>query len=181
VGAVSESEPARSATLFGRRDFLTRGGLLALTGTALASALVGLRNLWPREGKAAGLLVPAGRPEDYAIGQVSERLLAEHDLWVLRTRDGFHAFSARCTHLGCRLRWARVGAEFRCMCHGSFFSLEGDVLRGPASRPLERVYLALGRDGVLRADPGVRYRRERGEWSLPGAFVPYRERGGRAR
>jgi hypothetical protein len=60
------------------------------------------------------------------------------------------------------------------MCHGSAFSPQGDVLRGPAPRPLERVYIALARDGELRVDPAVRYRRERGEWSLPGAFVAYR-------
>jgi cytochrome b6-f complex iron-sulfur subunit len=174
------SGPARAeATLFGRRDLLTRGGLAALAAATLGGFFVGLRNLWPRAGKAVGLLVAAGRPEEYALGQVNERLLAEHDLWVLRTREGFHAFSARCTHLGCRLRWVRGEEQFRCMCHGSFFSREGEVLRGPASRPMERVFLALGRDGVLRADPGVRYRRERGEWALPGAHVAYP--GGRPR
>jgi nitrite reductase/ring-hydroxylating ferredoxin subunit len=169
----------RGATLFGRRDLLARGGLLALAAATVATLFTGLRNLWPRAGKAAGLLVPAGRPEEYAVGQVSERLLAEHDLWVLRTGEGFHAFSVRCTHLGCRLRWVGGSSQFRCMCHGSFFSRDGEVLRGPAARPMERVYLALGDDGVLRADPGVRYRRERGEWALPGAFVAYRARKGR--
>jgi len=177
--APNPSPTATGATLFGRRDAITRGGLYALGAAVLASIFIVLRNLWPRAGKAAGLLVPAGRPEEYAVGQVSERLLALHDLWVLRTEEGFHAFSVRCTHLGCRLRWVRGEDQFRCMCHGSFFSRDGEVVRGPASRPMERVFLALGPDGILRADPGVRYRRERGEWALPGAFVPYPARGRR--
>jgi hypothetical protein len=59
------------------------------------------------------------------------------------------------------------------MCHGSAFSGEGDVLRGPATRPMERVAIRRGRDGELRVDPGLRYRKERGEWALPGAFVRY--------
>jgi Rieske Fe-S protein len=54
-----------------------------------------------------------------------------------RTAEGeFRALSARCTHLGCQVRPARGGLI--CPCHGSSFSWEGEVLRGPAPRALLR-------------------------------------------
>jgi cytochrome b6-f complex iron-sulfur subunit len=163
----------KESTLFGRRDFLARGSLVCLSAAAVTGAALGLRALWPRAGAATALYVPAGRPEDYAVGQVSERLLAEHQLWVVRDRAGFYALSARCTHLGCKLRHAPGAGEYRCMCHGSFFSADGGVRRGPAARALERLLITLTRDGALLVDPSVRYRKERGEWDRPGAFVNY--------
>ncbi len=170
---------ARSeASLFGRRDLLTRGGLVALSAALLGGAGIALRTLWPRAGKARALTLEAGRPEEYQVGQLSARLLAEHQLWVLRTPEGFVALSAVCTHLGCKLRHVPGVEQFRCMCHGSYFSGDGDVVRGPATRPMERVHIRLTPGGELRVDPGVRYRKERGEWSLPGALAPYPGRRG---
>lgn len=46
------------------------------------------------------------------------------------------ALSPICTHLGCRVRKARDG--FDCPCHGSRYDLRGQVLNGPATRPLAR-------------------------------------------
>jgi len=168
--------PEAAGGLFGRRDFLTRVGLLALAAGTLGSLALGLRSLWPRPGRRRALTVPAGRPEEHAVGQASERLLADHEVWVVRSPEGFFALAASCTHLGCRLRHQAATGEFRCMCHGSIFSPRGEVLRGPAARSMERVAIRLGDDGELRVDPEVHYRQERGEWALPGAFVTYRDR-----
>jgi cytochrome b6-f complex iron-sulfur subunit len=165
-------------TLLGRRDLLsmtTLGGL----GAAIAGGLVlGLRTLWPRTGKASALRLPAGRPEDYAVGHVHTGLLREHWAVVVRSAEGFYALSARCTHLGCKLRHVPATSQLHCACHGSLFSLQGKVLRGPASRHLERVNITLGPEGTLLVDPTIRYRMERGEWSHPGAFVRYKRRRG---
>jgi nitrite reductase/ring-hydroxylating ferredoxin subunit len=46
------------------------------------------------------------------------------------------ALSPICTHLGCRVRKARDG--FECPCHGSRYDLHGQVMNGPATRPLAR-------------------------------------------
>ena len=66
---------------------------------------------------------------------------------IHRTGTGdFRALSARCTHLGCQVRPARNGLI--CPCHGSSFSWEGEVLRGPAQKALPRYPVEL-RAGIL--------------------------------
>jgi len=42
----------------------------------------------------------------------------------------------RCTHQGCVLREDRALGTWDCPCHGSRFDAAGNVIQGPASRPL---------------------------------------------
>lgn len=57
------------------------------------------------------------------------------------------ALSARCTHLGCAVGVAEDGQTLSCPCHGSRYTLEGQVLRGPATDPLPRLSHTLAEDG----------------------------------
>jgi menaquinol-cytochrome c reductase iron-sulfur subunit len=46
-------------------------------------------------------------------------------------------FSPLCPHLGCGYRWEGTERKFKCPCHGSVYAITGEVLAGPAPRPLD--------------------------------------------
>ncbi|MGW0658435.1 FAD-dependent oxidoreductase [Streptodolium elevatio] len=52
---------------------------------------------------------------------------------------GLRAVSANCTHLGCTVQFNDAERTWDCPCHGSRFGVDGAVLNGPATRPLEPV------------------------------------------
>jgi Rieske Fe-S protein len=47
-----------------------------------------------------------------------------------------HVVDTTCTHMGCELQWNAAETSWDCPCHGSRFSYTGDVIEGPAVRPL---------------------------------------------
>jgi menaquinol-cytochrome c reductase iron-sulfur subunit len=69
--------------------------------------------------------------------------------WVHRVSDKeVVAFAPTCTHLGCAFHWEAATKTYICPCHTSAFSPSGEVLDGPASRPLDR-YEVKVEDGKL--------------------------------
>ncbi|WP_026478567.1 FAD-dependent oxidoreductase [Alkaliphilus transvaalensis] len=54
-----------------------------------------------------------------------------------RDEEGsLHVVDTTCTHMGCELSWNSAEKSWDCPCHGSRFSYKGDVIEGPAFRPL---------------------------------------------
>lgn len=105
-----------------------RRTLLALLATAPFLWALGpmLRRV-----RLQGLPVPVPIPPDVPAG-----LSVAGDVIVNRGADGsLRAFSARCTHLGCRLDRIVNGAIV-CPCHGSRFAADGRATHGPAQRSL---------------------------------------------
>jgi glycine/D-amino acid oxidase-like deaminating enzyme/nitrite reductase/ring-hydroxylating ferredoxin subunit len=63
-----------------------------------------------------------------------------HKIAIYRDEAGvLHEMSARCTHLGCAVRWNANDATWDCPCHGSRFDALGRVISGPAVCALEPV------------------------------------------
>lgn len=107
--------------------------------------------LWPPQAREesewieAGSLtqLPVRTPEEFVFRRnrvdgwkvVSEKANA----WVVKMEENrVVAFSPRCPHLGCGYHWNTKTNEFLCPCHASTFSIDGDVLTGPAPRSLDR-------------------------------------------
>ncbi|HUR12906.1 MAG TPA: FAD-dependent oxidoreductase [Mycobacteriales bacterium] len=71
-------------------------------------------------------------------GEAGVFLRAEGRTAAFRDEEGtLHCVSARCTHLGCTVRWNDGERSWDCPCHGSRFAFTGEVLNGPAVHPLE--------------------------------------------
>lgn len=158
VGRSSASE-AYFATGFAT-DGLTYGTLAA---TILADALLGRQNRWSELYRARRFSpvksAKATLEENLSVASafVKDRLNAQDAdalaelspgggmvvkgengaVAVHRAADGtLSAVSAKCTHMGCLVRWNEAEASWDCPCHGSRFDPAGGVIEGPALRPL---------------------------------------------
>jgi rieske iron-sulfur protein len=75
---------------------------------------------------------------------------------IALTDQGFVAYSAICTHLGCTVSWVAnkesPAASFtECYCHNSIFNpvQGGKVMGGPAPIPLAQIGVKVHQDGTL--------------------------------
>ena len=74
-------------------------------------------------------------PGGSALVKDPDRLL---DLVVVHVTDGcFAAVWHICTHGACVVGYQPGSKLVECPCHGSQFGLDGAILRGPATRPLQ--------------------------------------------
>jgi len=56
---------------------------------------------------------------------------------LLKTGEGeLRAFSAKCTHLDCNVKYLEGDKKFYCACHDGFFDDQGVNIAGPPPRPL---------------------------------------------
>jgi len=120
----------------------TRRQFLAATWAVTLAMLSGqgLVALWQflkptaRTGGFGGK-VRAGLIEEFRPGTVSH--VAAGRFFISRLDEGLLAIWHRCTHLGCTVPWVEAEGRFNCPCHGSIFNTRGEVLAGPAPRPLD--------------------------------------------
>ncbi len=117
-----------------RRDFLIQVGVGACAAAAAGAGLVTLDYLRPKVLFEPPATFRAGSPLDFPEGTV--RFDKEHRAYVIGVSGGVYALSAVCTHLGCITRFRSDEGIIACPCHGSRFDLEGNVIGGPAPRPL---------------------------------------------
>jgi menaquinol-cytochrome c reductase iron-sulfur subunit len=136
-----------------RRKFFTwvTGFIMGFIGLALSIPLVGyivspafhrrikdwvevgdLTELTPREPKQLSFVVTQ---QDGWIKEASVKTV-----WAVQgINERVVVYSPLCPHLGCGYHWNDSEQKFICPCHISVFDIEGNVLSGPAPRPLDRL------------------------------------------
>jgi Rieske Fe-S protein len=138
-----------------RRSFLSRlvaagtaligAGIAGLTGAVVAPRAAAGARRW-RAAASMFDLPPTGP----LVATLTER---KADGWhetrkstvvfLDKEGDGYRAFSATCTHLGCRVAWVPESSQYKCPCHGGVFSRDGEVVSGPPPHGLTRLPVRL--------------------------------------
>jgi Rieske Fe-S protein len=135
-----------------RRDFAR---FLVAGAGVIAAGNVGLA-LWTQlrtinTGKAR----PIVKLDDVAVGDTFLFRYPGDDDPAILVRLGereVHAFSQKCTHLGCVVFFEPDEDRWHCPCHnGNFDARSGDVISGPPPRPLGRIDVEVRRDGMIWA------------------------------
>jgi Rieske Fe-S protein len=77
------------------------------------------------------------------------KVFADRDVVVTQPAAGtFKAFSATCTHQGCKVGEV-AGGTINCPCHGSRFAVaDGSVAKGPAAKPLDARTITVQGDSI---------------------------------
>jgi len=126
---------------------LGRRKLLAIGSGVICVHALGCGPDFPSLARA----IDAGNQADVAPGTL--RALPGKGVAIGRDSLGIYAMSLICTHEGCDMSLG--GGSFvsagsiECGCHHSRFDAQGDVLRGPASRPLSHLLVTLDASGEL--------------------------------
>ncbi|MCD8502421.1 MAG: FAD-dependent oxidoreductase [Bacillaceae bacterium] len=78
--------------------------------------------------------------EDVEVGEGVHVKINGEKCGAFRDEEGkLHVVNATCTHLGCEVAWNEGERSWDCPCHGSRFSIDGEVLEGPADQPLNKM------------------------------------------
>lgn len=94
------------------------------------------------------VIIKAGKVQDFAINSVTA--IPKGQFYLACLKDGsFLALSRTCTHLGCSVPWDMEAHKFICPCHGSTFSITGEVLTPPASRSLNSYPLRIENEVIF--------------------------------
>lgn len=167
MGSEASNEGAgRDRATSGRRAFL---GWVAAAGSAAIGALLlvpgasyvldpvlrasGKKGRFIRVAELASL--PKGQPVSVAVvGEQIDAWTKAPDtrlgtVWLRVVDDGrVAAWNAECPHLGCKVGYRAERNHFACPCHDSAFTLDGEVVGGPAPRSLDPLETRV-RDGQV--------------------------------
>jgi glycine/D-amino acid oxidase-like deaminating enzyme/nitrite reductase/ring-hydroxylating ferredoxin subunit len=128
LAALVEGRDHPWAELFDTSRVRPRAAAMSFARENLDVALRFLGDRLVKRGDLESIEPGGGRVVGAGLGQRA----------VYRDEDGtLHALSARCTHLGCIVNWNSAERTWDCPCHGSRFGARGEVIMGPAVRPLE--------------------------------------------
>lgn len=134
-----------------RRTLLSIGWIASIV-SIFGPGLANIRYLFPNVLYETPTAYKLKKPADYLPGTITFN--EERKLFIFHDRHGYRAMSAVCTHLRCTVGPFGPGKNSTslCPCHGSVFDRNGNVLSGPAPRPLPFFRLAMSPDERLQVD-----------------------------
>jgi cytochrome b6-f complex iron-sulfur subunit len=127
--------------IISRRRFISVLASFSLGATALFSVAMVSRAVLPPGRSIEGKT----KPGPQVVGTVDELqpedpVLREYgDDVIFLTKlvdDTVLVMDAACPHVACKLAWNPQTKEFDCPCHASAFTIEGELLYGPAPRDM---------------------------------------------
>lgn len=135
-----------------RRGFVKKMGAAALAVGVGGAAIQCVRYLQPNVLYEPSKVFKVGTLSNFPIG--SRIVIEGRGIEIVRERDGMHAISLVCTHLGCLIKPVENDADmgYMCPCHGSTFALNGDVQGGPAPKNLPWYEMFMDHTGALVVD-----------------------------
>jgi cytochrome b6-f complex iron-sulfur subunit len=146
------SDPAPAADTQTRRRFLrwlaglTVFSTLAMIATPIVGFLVPPRT----SGSGGGGKVLVAKTSDIPPGAGKVVALGSKPAIIVNTKQGVHAFSAICTHLGCVVAWNDLAGVIQCPCHdGRFNPVSGAVVSGPPPAPLPPLTVSVEGDQIF--------------------------------
>ncbi len=90
---------------------------------------------------------PIGNVSAFPLGSFS---IAGSIFFLGHDAGGLYAMSMQCTHAGCAVDLQ--GTALNCPCHGSRFDHLGNVLQGPATKPLPHYPVIVDATGNITID-----------------------------
>ncbi|RMF92212.1 MAG: Rieske (2Fe-2S) protein [Candidatus Schekmanbacteria bacterium] len=128
----------KNESIFGRRTFIDYIIGFVVSAWAFLTAYVTLAYLWPsKKSIGAGgksVTIPLS---DVPEGKARKIRYEGKPAIIIRTSEGVFALSAVCTHLGCLVNWHEGDQLIECPCHAAKFDIRGNVIGGPAPKPLQ--------------------------------------------
>lgn len=85
------------------------------------------------------LETPNKTVEDLSNDEAAVISMKGHRKGAYKDQKGtVHIVDTTCTHMGCEVEWNNGDRSWDCPCHGSRFTYTGEVMEGPAEKPLKR-------------------------------------------
>lgn len=118
-----------------RKEFFSKiffGGSVLLAAPAVISAC---SSATPAD--AAGNNVIDLNSSQFASLKTVGGFAYNGNVFIIRTSDTqYTALSRICTHQGCTVSYNSSDKQLVCPCHGARYNTNGNVINGPATRPL---------------------------------------------
>jgi len=138
-----------------RREVLAQG---AVTGAAVVVAgtvcggLAGCEMDKDKPQVVTRGIVNIGPASNFPAGTANTSFMKIYSIVVTNDSGVPLAIRPKCTHMGCIAPWNTKDFQFECPCHGSKYNLLGEVVKGPATKPLPGVVAVAQADGTLTVD-----------------------------